>query len=295
LNFGDNQLIICTNAAYTEDDDGAYLLIKLYEPLPFDFDLKSELWIVDKIAESARYLVDIQIESTPVALSNRLRGANFKISLDKKVGQTTPYYNYSTLFSSTFNGGNDKLKSYYDDKAVNINVDFSDYSNFIHFSSISQRLNNFKYKLQLIEDYNAQIAFQQTSAGAATDATINTLQSYIDQTIEKFDIYEYALYYNSASWAWPKTTSTQPYLLSPTTALDSVNWFATQSISASYYDNANPNQLSYTIPQYILDDSNNQQNHLSAVVDLLAPAAHHQERPQMHLHYRGCHLAKQVS
>jgi len=68
LNFGDNQLIICTNAAYTEDDDGAYLLIKLYEPLPFDFDLKSELWIVDKIAESARYLVDIQIESTPVAL-----------------------------------------------------------------------------------------------------------------------------------------------------------------------------------------------------------------------------------
>lgn len=258
LNFGDNRLVICTNVAYTEDEEGSYLLIKLYEPLPLEFGLKSDFWIVDKIAESASYLVNIQIESTPVVPANRLRGANFKISLDKKIGQTTPYYNYSTLFSSTFFGGNDKLKSYYDDKAVDINIDFSEYSNFIHFSSVSQRLNNFKYKLQLIEDYNAQIAFQQTAAGSATDATINTLQSYIDQTIEKFDIYEYALYYNSASWAWPKTTSTQPYLLSPTTALDSVNWFATQSLSASYYDNINPNQLSYTIPQYILDDSNNQ-------------------------------------
>jgi len=41
LNFGNNQVITANNVAYTEDEEGAYLLIKLYEPLPTEFDIKT--------------------------------------------------------------------------------------------------------------------------------------------------------------------------------------------------------------------------------------------------------------
>ena len=254
LNFGNNNLIICTNVAYTEDDNGSYLLIKLYEPLPIDFDVKSQLWIVDKISESSSYIVDIQIEATQISTQNQLRGPNYKISLDKKVGQSTPYYNYSSLYSSSYSGGTQKLLSYYDDKALSINVDFSDFSNFIRFSSAEERLYNFREKLIAIEDYTQQIA-EQSALGATNIVAL--LQGYLDNIIEKFDIYEYDLYYTSASWAWPKSTSTQPYTLSPVASIEAENWYATASYSASYYDELNSNQLINTIPQYILDDCDN--------------------------------------
>ena len=40
---------------------------------------------------------------------------------------------------------------------VKLNIDYSDLQNFIHFSSAEERVRNFKYKLQLVEGYNARI------------------------------------------------------------------------------------------------------------------------------------------
>ena len=63
LNFGNNELIIAINVAYTTDENGSYILIKLYEPLPVDYDVKTQLWLVNKVAEPVTFNVDIQIES----------------------------------------------------------------------------------------------------------------------------------------------------------------------------------------------------------------------------------------
>lgn len=275
INFGNNNLIIGINVAYTEDEDGSYILIKLYEPLPQEYDIKSQLWIVDKLAESVSYDVEIQIESEQIISQNILRGPNFKIAIDKRIGQTTPYYTYDTLFTSSLVSSQQKLQSYYDDKALSINVDFTDFSNFVHFSSAVQRINNFKYKLGLIENYKSQIINQKSiinngnSSTSAISSSINLLQGYIDSTIKKFDIYEYYLYYSSESFAWPKSTNTQPYVLYSVTSSQASNWLGginiaptqyTASIlySASYYDNTNKDVLSNIIPQYIQDDPNNQ-------------------------------------
>jgi hypothetical protein len=275
LNFGDNVLVICTNVAYIEDDNGSYLLIKLYEQLPVEYDLKSDLWIVDKIAESVSYDVDIQVESQAVSTNNSLRGANFKIPLDKRVGQTTPYYSYTSLFSSSLDSFTRKLNSYYDDKSISINVDFSDFSNFVHFSSITSRIQNFVYKLSLLENYQSQIVSQQAITGngsysqAAINSQIKIINSNIDSIITKFDIYEYYLYYSSESFAWPKSTSTTPYLLYSTTSSKALNWIGDANTipsslgvsmlySASYYDSTNSDILTNVIPGYIRDDSSNQ-------------------------------------
>lgn len=271
LNFGNNELIIAINVAYTEDDSGSYLLIKLYEPLPIDYDVKTTLWIVDRVAESVSYNVDIQVEADAVVDPNALRGPNFKIAINDKVGQTTPYYNYQNLFSSNVSSSFQQLMSYLDDKAITINVDYSNFSNFVHFSSAAERLNNFVYKLRLIESYNAQITAQKSLSGGGVTASgsINSLTQSIQNITEKFDNYEYYLYYNSESFAWPKSTSTKPYQLYSVTSSQAISWLGspttvptgtTASVlySASFFDTTNKDLLTNTIPQYLQDDSNNQ-------------------------------------
>ena len=274
LNLGINRLLICTNVAYSEDDNGAYLLIKLYEPLPDEFGVKDQLWIVDKLAESVSYNVDIQVETTEVSNLNNIRGANFKIAIQRKNGQTTPYYSYNYLFnSSSVSQSESRLKSYYDDKAININLDYSDFNNFIHFSNAESRVLNFTYKVKLIESYSAQISslnfISPTTTQASITSSLNVLNNYINDIITKFDVYEYYLYFQSQSFAWPKYTSVEPYQLYSATSSQAINWLGdayqnpsanTASIlfSASYFDATNKDALIEVIPQYIREDSSNQ-------------------------------------
>ena len=270
LNFGGNQLIIAVNVAYSTDSNGANLLIKLYEPLPTDFDVKSTLWIVDQVAQSVSYNVNIQVEAEPVLNNNALRGPNFKIDVNQKVGLTTPYYNYSNLIASPVTSSFNQLNSYYQDKSISINVDYTNFSNFIHFSSAIERLNNFTYKLGLIESYNSQINAQKSVVGGnlAASSSIGFLSQSINNIITNFDTYEYYLYYTSASYAWPKTNTTQPYQQASVTSTAALNWLGSATTvpsasnvsmlySASYYDLTNKDMLINTIPQYLLDDPNN--------------------------------------
>lgn len=273
LNFGNNELVIANNVAYVDDADGGNLLIKLYEPLPAAYDMKSQLWIVDKVAESVSFNVDIQTSVETSSTANSLRGPNFKIKVNEKTTQTTPYYNYTSLLTSPISSSYQKLMSYYQDKSVAINVDYSNFGNFIHFSSATERLNNFVYKLELIEGYNDQIAQQgQLSGGVTVASTVSSsigfIQNSVNNIIEKFDTYEYYLYFNSGSWSWPKRTKTQPYQLYSVTSSAALNWLgsadtvttpSTPSLlySASFYDATNKDLLKNAVPQYLLDDPNN--------------------------------------
>jgi hypothetical protein len=270
LNFGSNDLVIAVNSAYTEDDNGAYLLIKLYEPLPIDFDVKTTLWIVDKLAESVAYNINVQVESAIEANQFPLRGPNFKIDVNQKIGQSTPYYNYANLISSAVTSSFQQLNSYYQDKSVDINVDYTNFSNFIHFSSATERLNNFTYKLGLIESYNAQIGAQRSIVGGntVTSSSVAFLNESIDNIITKFDTYEYYLYYTSASFAWPKRNSKMPYSLYSITSSQAISWLGSSETkptltsnsllySASYYDLTNKDLLANSVPLFIQDDPNN--------------------------------------
>lgn len=274
LNFGNNQIISANNVAFTEDEEGGYLLVKLYEPLPADFDIKTQLWLVDKVAESVSFNVNIQVESGAITQVNRLRGPNFNVRLNTKNGQTTPYYNYNNLLASPVTSSFQKLLSYYQDKSVELNVDYSDFSNFIHWSSAVERVNNFTYKLELIEGYKVQEYSQSLVTGSSQNilyasSSIGSAQQAINNIIKNFDTYEYFLYFDSSSWAWPKSNTTQPYNLYSVTSSVAKNFLGgigavptatTQSLlwSASYYDATNKDILRGSVPQYLLDDSSNQ-------------------------------------
>jgi hypothetical protein len=263
LNFGNNQLIIANNILLdSTDPTNPTVLIKLYEPLPTEFSLKTELWIVEQLSEPLAYSIDIIVIFDENANNIIIKGPNFNIPTKDNVNNSTGYYNLSQLNSTTSTTGSNsllyRLNSVLTESGAEINIDYSDYGNFIHFSSATTRLENFYYKLSLIETYTSQ----STSSSIATpntysSASINIWQNKINDIITNFDGYEYYLYFESGSTTWPKSNSTPPYNNVNTLSTTGQNWLTAQSATASTFDNDNDNNLIYSIPSYLREDPQN--------------------------------------
>ena len=259
LNFGNNQLIIANNIALDDTNpNDPTVLIKLYEPLPQEFSNGSQCWVVEQIAESIAYQIDITEIFEIEEQLNYISGPNFNLDIQDQINNSTPYYNLTSLQSNTSLLGSGSLlyqiNSILAEKGIEISVDYSDYSDFIHFSSALTRLENFYYKLSLIEEYtyNANLA-------PSISTNQNIWQNKINDIITNFDGYEYYLYYESGSYAWPKTNSTPPYQNLSVNSPQALGWFASQSYSASYYDEENKDNLLNAIPTYLREDDDNDQ------------------------------------
>ena len=278
LNFGENRSLIGVNLLYASSGQQASLLIKLYEPLPDDIDIKDTFWMVHKLAEPVSFNVDISLPQEIPSSSLNLRGPNFNINLKKSAGQTTNLYNYNTLFGIGLPSGSattssfNRLKSLLEEKSIDINVDYSDFSNFVHFSSAVERISNFVYKLGLIEDAQSNIITTSNISGSVASSSVVTYNNIISNITEKFDEYEYYLYFNSGSDnsyspTWPKYTSGSTLIPYSVTSSQAIQWIgSTESEnftgrnmlwSASIYDLNNPDYLINTLPLYIREDAEN--------------------------------------
>jgi len=269
LNFGNNELVIANNALLdTSSINNPTILIKLYEALPEQFTLNTQCWTVTKIADSVAYNISIEQVFEDFNENIPLRGPNTNISLQDQIANSTEYSNLSQLSNTTDPQGTGSLRyqlnSLLSKRGVAINIDYTDYANFIHFSSAQTRLENFYYKLSLIEEYssNANLSSNSSSGSFYVSSSNIIWQSKIDEIITGFDNYEYHLYYESGSTSWPKTNSTPPFTNVNTTSPSGSAWFISQSAVAEEYDIQNNNLLINTIPSYLIDDPNNSQYEL---------------------------------
>ena len=269
LDFGNNKLIIANNIALdnTNPSDPT-VLIKLYEALPNEFTFNSQCWVVEQVAESQAYQIELTTIFSLEEQYNYISGPNFNLDIQDQINNSTPYTNKNALQSNISSLGSGSLlyqiNSLLIEKGIEINIDYTDYSQFIHFSSAQTRLENFYYKLSLIEQYNYSASYSNSSLplNLYTSNSQIIWQNKINEIITGFDGYEYYLYYKSGSYAWPKTNSVYPYINAPTTSTPALDWFTTQSLSASLYDRDNVDALINAIPNYLLDDSNNDQYRL---------------------------------
>jgi hypothetical protein len=262
LNFGLNKLIIANNVLLdTSDSNNPTVLIKLYEPLPAEFDVKSELWIVDKIAESVAYQINLQTIFQYVDNNVKLKGPNFNLGLNDKTNNSTDYVNFASSTTSSYQLGTgsfySQINNLLSQKGININIDYSSYSNFVHFSSAETRLENFYYKMSLLETYQKSARSGSNTTNTFTSGSTAYYNGLINDLISNFDGYEYYLYYNSSSTTWPKTNSTPPYINASVANVST--WFNNQLTTAITYDQQNKDALVYTIPQYLYDDPTNSQ------------------------------------
>jgi len=279
LNFGDNKTLIGVNMLFATGSQQASVLIKLYEPLPSNVQLKDTFWLVNKLAEPQTYNITVEVPVITPTSSFSLRGPNYDIDINRQIGQTTDLLNYNSLFglatgSLTTSSSYSRLRSLLQEKSIDINVDYSNFKNFINYSSATERINNFVYKLELIEleqkNYITS-SLVTTGSGIVSRSLVNNLDT-INNIINKFDEYEYYLYYSNDDTAWPKYDVNTPVKLKvpySVTSSQAINWLGSSTLpssgsgylsilySASIYDIENPNHLLNTLPQYIKDDYEN--------------------------------------
>jgi len=258
LNFGSNQLIIANNILIDNTKPQYEILINLYEALPNQFRLKETLWIVTQVADPLAFNIQFQPEVIVPQITNpTIKGPNFDLPLKDRINNSSNYINYEQLLNTGLASSYQQIISYLNDKSIAIGVDYSDFSEFIHFSSAESRIENFYYKIQLIEQYNSEITTLGTSESSSLSSSISILQGKVDNIIKNFDGYEYWLYFETGSTTYPKGTTTPPYI--PLASNDPIvtTWYSNIIESASIYDQNNQDYLINTIPDYLRDDPQN--------------------------------------
>jgi hypothetical protein len=262
LNFGDNTQYVAVNVALNPDPGGFEILFKLYQPLPLSVQEKQTLWIVEEQVNPYVFNINLDTLITPPP-PPQLRGPNFNIQIENQGTVSTSYGSYSSLItslkslqSSSYNQIQNLLVS----QSIDINVDYTNFDNFVFFGSAEQRVKNFYTKAKEIEDYQNFITtytpFVATTASLQT--TINQYSSSITNIIRQFDGYETYLYYESSSYAWPKVNSNKPFILLSTGSATVQTWYNALTGSAKTYDLDNYDNLEYAVPAFIKDDGNNE-------------------------------------
>lgn len=275
LNFDNNLLIVGVNISYdpTVIENPFSFYVKLYKPLPENININKEFSIVEEISESILFE---NIEISQTFFNNnytQLRGPNFDID-NFSSPNSTEYLNYDDIISSNNQTILQLLQSKLNFNNITPSIDYSDYNNFIHFSSAKERLLNFLYKLKLIESYkfelsNLNFITGPTSGSLSISTNIELVENKINNIINGFDGYEKYLYFDSSSKSYPKSSTTLPYTLYSVTSSQTLTWvgsdnyddqyYGGQLYSASYYDtNLNPSNLLNTIPPYIREDKVNE-------------------------------------
>jgi hypothetical protein len=272
INFGDNTQVVAVNVALNKVDSGYEILFKLYQPLPDNIQEKSTLWVVNE--KSNPYVFDINLDKiiTP-APGPQLRGPNFAIDIPNQNNIATSYQTYNSLVNSLQNVSSSyqQLLNLINSQSIDINTNYTNFNNFIFFSSAEQRVINFYNKVKQIEDYKNNITTYTplTSSRPNLIYDLNLATSSINDIIVNFDGFEYYLYFESGSTLtsslefgitpYPKSSSLKPFTLYSTGSNLVSTWYGAATASAGDYDDYNQNNLTYTVPSFIKDDGNNDQ------------------------------------
>ena len=260
LDFLNDTAPIGLNIDTEQTPKGLAIVLKLYEELPAGIEINSKFKVQIKVSEDKAYSIFAQpIEE--LIETKRLRGPNFQIESSTENNNPTEFFNYNDLFSYPATGSNFELHSLLAEKSAEISIEHNDFSNFIHFSSVEERIRNFKYKFQLLESYQDSLDTLNSSSYTALgiSGSKSHYRNLITGSINNFDHYDRFLFFESGSNSWPKSSTKKPHVNTPSTSSAATSWFNSQIISASNYDTSNFDILINTIPSFIREDSNNEQ------------------------------------
>ena len=278
LNFGNNELLIANNIKLeNETSNSPTILIKLLEPLPSTKVKNTPVWVVRQFSDPVAYQVSFPPKILDPKDTIKIQGPNYNLPIKDEINNSSPLLSFNNIITNAPSSSVNQIKSLIEEKSINISVDYTNFNDFIHFSSLQTRLENFYYKIELIESSSKEI--YDLSLISNSNTTITLLENNISNIIENFDKFEYFMYYDSGSTnSWPKSNTEPPYILYPTTSSQVLTWFGSDDelssnyggliLSASNFDNANPNELKKAIPEYLRENPANKQYDL--FVDMVA-------------------------
>jgi hypothetical protein len=254
IDGGDNKIIT------TWVGDGDSLILKLYEPIPTSIQPNQQVWI-SKI-QANPIIETITITGDSDKYCPPLKGANFTLVPDNGIG----YKIFDELIASGSVTSNKISSKYLLTKGVDtseLNIQYVSgseiiWKNFVHFGSAEERVNNFYYKIKLVENYqNKYEALVSSSASSSFYITRESqdIQNNINTILNDFDGFEQYLYNVSSSVTYPKVNGVNV----STVDLSAISWYDSTVNAAAYYDKYNVNYLTNNIPEFIREDYENSQ------------------------------------
>lgn len=254
LNFGNNDLkIILTHSFLDErknDSDPLTLILKLKEELPDSIQLQSECWITN--ISLVPQLINTVIKNPTSEKLVTISPPNFSLGMsNSNKYNVNQDYSYGDLQVS-----NELLQTISINKKINeLQVDYTDFSNFIIFSSAAQRLTNFKSKIS--KWYMLSSSLETLVYNASQSLSRNTYYPYyanergniegqMADIVDSFDGYESYLF-DSGSYEY--IPSSGKFL--------SASYVSERDSDASDYDKSNRDSFINNTPQHIVLDSEN--------------------------------------
>jgi len=267
------------NTYVKPEDEVKAIILKLYTALPPNVSTNSTFWITKLMANP---LVETIILNEQSEIScPPIKGPNFNLDIDYITGNSTNFESLDSMILSGSTSSAQLVTTYLSSSIINmqeLNIEYASgstylWNNFTHFSSAKERVENFAYKVQLIERYEELIVSASTNytgmmSGSYT-SSISSLQEVDKQIIKKntilsgFDGFEKFLYTSSSLYTTNDTNSvTWPYdevgRISSNNSAVILPWYNNIIELAESYDIENPNWLRNNIPQYIVNNDENE-------------------------------------
>ena len=258
------------------------IIFKLSSAIPNDIVIGDFIWIAQQVSENFSDNITIvppKVRSTKI----KIAGPNWDVLNKETTSTSTQYRDWDDLLTTNTQTSNNIVNSLLSSSAlegIQLNIDYQNFENHIQFGSATERLLNFKYKMQLVESYDARISALSTDLNGLPSSSVSSslyFQSNIQDSRNKkaallgsFDGYEKYLYYESSSYetssygefypsTWPKSNSSKPYVNYAVTSSQVEDWFDGIYSSASLFDQNNDKALYKLVPAHILEDSANEE------------------------------------
>jgi hypothetical protein len=199
LNFGYNETYQIVNMTTNQVANYVEILVKLYKPLPEQYVEKTKVWISEEIIASYADSISIYPKSIPEP-TNTLAGPNFDLDEFEKSSVATDFKSWNDLLSTNVQTSQQIIDTYFSGSlsGIKLNINYRLFDNFVHYSSATERVKNFKYKLELVEYYTGQIkTILQLSSSAAVNINLLDVQTKRNRVVSGLDDFEKYLFFES--------------------------------------------------------------------------------------------------
>ena len=273
VNFGSNQIYKILKIRFDKYDQNVFYL-KLYKEIDRSVENLSKAFFA---LEPMDPYIDTVIITSKIQESyiQHVNGPNFDMDVDDWDSQATVYQSWNDLLDTNAQTAQKIIDGVISGSGqATLNIDYSNYENFVFYSSAKERLENFQYKMGLLESYSADIDILNNTisgseiAGDYLQSNLNENQQRIDTLRNSFDPMERWLYYQDTGslfthgvsgslTPWPKYKVANEYVLHDVTSSIAKNWYTENLQEAEAYDKQNVNSLWWSIPEHVLMDPNN--------------------------------------
>lgn len=277
LNLGNDDQYLVESWRFSPESTGSVQL-KLFEPLLPGLETEDTAFISRELAQPVVDIIDFTLsparDATPYLRPHSIsttKYVNTNISIQNISLDTLGISGSGGVITDqdTVSYGDIVFRRWFntDYNSSELNIDFTNYENFVHFGSAYSRVVAFANKLIKIEQLNQ---YNVSASVSASNIAVRLQLKEAENIIRSFDPYERFLYFATGSFPysasvdytsteieyneiayWPKQADGVPY--SPS-SIEGSAWLTFQGQIARRYDDANQNYLIHNIPAYLVDN-----------------------------------------